>query len=79
MRDRNLVVTANRMPQFCGPIPTMPSSVPLRVKTCLAATLLADSEFKQVDTMDLIWLARERKRVHVSDRASAIAALKGVR
>ena len=48
------------------------------MKQNLAASFLSDSEFKQFDTMDLLRLARSRKHVHCVDRASAIAALKGV-
>ena len=55
-----------------------PTNIPLRIKKELAVHALADSEFKQISTEDLVELARSRKRVYVTDRASAIAALKGV-
>jgi hypothetical protein len=53
-------------------------NIPLRVKKSLAAGFIADAEFKQADTNDLIQLARVRKHIYTTDRASAIAALKGV-
>ena len=54
------------------------TDIPLRIKTELAQHALADPEFKQFSTELLIKLARDRKRVYVTDRASAIAACKGV-
>ena len=77
MREPLLAGQPNTPPQFCGPIPTDFFNIPLRVKKRLAPSLLADSEFKQVPTEELIMLARSRKHVYVIDRASAIAALKG--
>jgi hypothetical protein len=56
----------------------MMKNIPLRIKKSLAAGFLADSEFKQIDTFELMELARVRKHVFVADRASAIAVLKGV-
>lgn len=53
-------------------------NVPLRVKQNLAASFLSDPEFKQFSTEDLMQLAQRRKNVYTTDRASAIAALKGV-
>ena len=53
--------------------------VPLRVKSELVPALLADCEFRQVPTQELLELARLRKRIYVVDRASAIAVLKGTR
>ena len=55
-----------------------PTNIPLRIKKELAVHALADSEFKQIDTFELMELARVRKHVFVTDRASAIAVLKGV-
>jgi len=55
-----------------------PTEIPLRIRKELAPAALADSEFKAVPTEDLMHLARTRKRIYVIDRASAIAALKGV-
>ena len=76
MRDPNLI-TEEAMRHFCQP-PTASTNIPLRIRPELAAPALADCEFKQVTTEDLLFLARDRKRVYVTDRASAIAVLKGV-
>ena len=53
------------------------TNIPLRIKKELAAEFLADSEFKQIETQELIGLARVRKRIYTEDRASAICLLKG--
>jgi len=55
-----------------------PTEIPLRIRKELAPAALADAEFKAVPTEELMHLARTRKRIYVTDRASAIAALKGV-
>ena len=75
MRDPNLL-PAPQAAKFCQPITD--NDAPLRIRQELAEHALADPEFKQVPTEDLLYLARTRKRVYVTDRASAIAALKGV-
>jgi hypothetical protein len=53
-------------------------NVPLRVKRSLAASFLVDSEFRAIETQELIRLVRTRKNIYVTDRASAIAVLKGL-
>lgn len=69
---------ARRKLEFCSAPAFAPTNIPLKIKQELAQSALADPEFKQCDTEDLIRLAKERKNVHVSDRASAIDVLKGV-
>ncbi len=76
MRDPNLI-TEEAMRHFCQP-PAASTDIPLRVRRALAPAFLADSEFKQVPTEELLELARARKHVYVTDRASAIAVLKGM-
>jgi len=68
---------ARRTTQFCGNVTERIADIPLRIKKELAPFALADAEFKQVPTEDLMALAR-RKHVYVTDRASAIAVLKGI-
>ena len=68
---------SQRTPSFCS-LPGVVGDIPLRIKKALAPTFLADPEFKAVPTEDLIFLVRTRKHIHVSDRATAIAVLKGL-
>jgi hypothetical protein len=76
--EATMNITENRPRiQLCS-APALTTDIPLRIKKELAPHALADSEFKQVPTEDLLFLARDRKRVYVTDRASAIAVLKGV-
>ena len=68
---------AQRTPSFCS-LPEIVGDIPLRLKRNIAPAFLADPEFKAVPTEDLIFLVRTRKHIHVSDRATAIAVLKGL-
>lgn len=54
-----------------------PIDIPLRAKRDLTPLILADPEFVGVSTEDLLSLSRA-KHVYTTDRASAIAVLKGV-
>src|SRR5208282_621110 len=85
---------ARRKIEFCSPVPQVApvavpqisfeaavslTNIPLRIKQEFAAAMLADSEFKATPTEDLIYLAMRSKHVHVSDRASAIRVIKGLK
>ena len=77
MNDPKLITEKRTSIQFATA--SSPSTdIPLRIKKELAVHALADPEFKQITTADLLFLARDRKRVYVVDRESAIAACKGV-
>jgi hypothetical protein len=79
INDKQLVpVEAQRTPSFCSLPGEVIGDIPLRLKMGLAPTFLTDPEFKAVPTEDLIFLVRTRKHIHVCDRSSAIAVLKGV-
>ena len=67
---------AVRYPRFCTAPSNEGADIPLRIRKDLAALALADKDFLALSTEDLIDLAR-KKHVYVSDRASAIAVLKG--
>lgn len=74
MQDPHLI-TARRYLSLCYKS-SLSSEVPLHIVSELEDLALADPEFKQRDTADLICEAQ--KRCYVVDRASAIAVLKGV-
>ena len=74
--SEQLISEVKRTVRLCS-APALSPNIPLRVKKELAGRFLMDSEFRQAATEDLLWLAKERKHVYVTDRASAIAALKG--
>ena len=69
--------SAVRYPKFCTAPSTEGVDIPLRIRKDLAPLALADKDFQTSATEDLINLAR-KKHVHVDDRASAIAVLKGL-
>lgn len=52
------------------------TNISLTVKPELIDEMLDDPKYKNCSTDDLIDFARSRKRVHVTDRASAIAAIR---
>lgn len=64
---------------FLNPAKVPAIDIPLRVKRELAPAMLALSVFKEIPTEDLIADAFRLKNVHTSDRASAIAVLKGIK
>lgn len=74
MQDPHLIV-AKRYLSLCYNS-SLSSEVPLRIVSELEKLVLADPEFNQRETSDLICEAQ--KRCYVVDRASAIAVLKGV-
>jgi hypothetical protein len=77
-REGKLMPAAARRSVEFASAQKLVGDIPLRAKTELVPLILADSEFKQIATEELMELARVRKHVYTVDRASAIAVLKGV-
>ena len=75
-------MTASSAAKFCGSVDSsIGTDIPLRVAVEAIPLVKANAQFKEIDTMELIRLAKERckNRLVITNRLMAIAVLIAVR